>query len=118
MLDVPLNVGYQVYHKNKDMFMVGTGLSSYFMLQEAYSFSYANAGTTGPTNYTVPNPDKYLFKILNLNATYERQISSKAGVTVEPYLKMPLADIGYSQVKLQTAGVAVGLTWNLSSSKP
>ena len=118
MLDIPLNVGYQVYHKNKDMFTVGTGLSSYIMLQEAYSFNYASAGTAGPTNYTVPNPDKYLFKILNLNATYERQISSKAGVTVEPYLKMPLADIGYSQVKLQTAGVAVGLTWSLSSSKP
>jgi len=119
MLDVPLNIGYQLYHKGKDMVTIGTGLSTYFMLNEQYNFTYASTGYSpgGSATYTVPNSKDYLFKILNFNATYERQISSRAGITLQPYLKLPLADVGYGQVKLETAGIAVGLTWNLSSSK-
>ncbi|MHB8209529.1 hypothetical protein [Mucilaginibacter sp.] len=118
MLDIPINVGYQVYNKGKNIISLGTGLSSYIMLQQDYSFVYSSASGVPPRDYAVPNSSSYLFKILNLNATYERQISSRAGITIQPYLKLPLADIGYSQVKLQTTGVAVGLSWNLDSSQP
>jgi len=118
MLDIPINVGYQVYSQGKNMISVGTGLSSYIMLQQDYNFMYAGTSGTTSRDYSVPNSASYLFKILNLNATYERQISSKAGITVQPYLKLPLADVGYSQVKLQSTGIAVGLSWNLDSSQP
>lgn len=118
MLDIPVNVGYQVYNKGRNMVSFGTGLSSYIMLQQDYTFVYASSSGVSPRDYSVPNSSSYLFKILNFNATYERQISSKAGLTIQPYLKLPLADIGYSQVKLQSAGIAVGLTWSLGSSNP
>jgi hypothetical protein len=118
MLDIPINIGYQVYNQGKNMISLGTGLSSYIMLQQDYNFVYSSSSGIAPKDYSVPNSSSYLFKILNLNATYERQISSKAGITIQPYLKLPLADIGYSQVKLQTTGIAVGLSWNLDSSQP
>jgi len=118
MLDIPINIGYQVYNQGKNMISLGTGLSSYIMLQQDYNFVYSGSSGIAPKDYSVPNSSSYLFKILNLNATYERQISSKAGITIQPYLKLPLADIGYSQVKLQTTGIAVGLSWNLDSSQP
>ncbi len=118
MLDIPINIGYQVYNQGKNMISFGTGLSSYIMLQQDYNFVYSSSSGIAPKDYSVPNSSSYLFKILNLNATYERQISSKAGITIQPYLKLPLADIGYSQVKLQTTGIAVGLSWNLDSSQP
>lgn len=118
MLDIPINIGYQVYNRGKNMVSLGTGLSSYIMLQQDYNFVYSSSSGIAPRDYTVPNTNSYLFKILNLNATYERQISSKAGITIQPYLKLPLAGIGYSQVKLQTTGVAVGLSWSLDSSQP
>jgi len=119
MLDIPLNIGYQVYHKQQNKISIGTGLSSYIMLHESYKFTYNNmyGGASGPTNYTVPNPGRYFFGVMNLNATYERQINSKVGISIQPYLKVPLSNVGYSQVKLQTTGVAVGLSWNLNSLK-
>lgn len=116
MLDIPVNVGYQLFNKHQNKLSVGTGLSSYIMLHESYKFNYAEYGTTGPANYTVPNSSKYFFGVLNLNATYQRQLNDKVGLSIQPYLKLPLTDIGYSQVRLQTTGVAVGLTWNLNSS--
>lgn len=123
MLDIPLNIGYQVYNKHQNRISIGTGLSSYLMLHENYTFNYATTshsyGYTSPTNYTVPNSKSYLMGVFNLNATYERPISSKIAIAVEPYLKLPLTNIGYSQVRLQSTGVAVGLKWNLNSlAKP
>jgi hypothetical protein len=118
MLDIPLNVNYQVYHKKQNKLSIGTGLSSYIMLHEAYTFNYNGYNAAGPSHYTVPNSGKYFFGIYNLNINYERQLNSKVGLTVQPYLKLPLAAIGYSQVRLQTTGVAVGLNWNLNTPKP
>jgi hypothetical protein len=118
MLDLPLNISYQVYHKKQNKLSIGTGLSSYIMLHEAYTFNYNGYNTAGPSHYTVPNSGKYFFGIYNLNINYERQLNSKVGLTVQPYLKLPLAAIGYSQVRLQTTGVAVGLNWNLNTPKP
>ncbi|MDR3696829.1 hypothetical protein [Mucilaginibacter sp.] len=116
MLDIPINVGYQVFNKHQNKISIGTGLSSYIMLHESYKFNYANTYLTGPSNYTVPNSNKYFFGVLNLNATYQRQLNQKVGLTIQPYVKLPLTNIGYSQVRLQTTGVAIGLSWNLNSS--
>lgn len=131
MLDIPLNVSYQVYHRGQNKLSFGTGLSSYIMLHESYKFDYngtagntggysSSSGTAGWTStYTVPGTSKYFFGVANLNATYEHQINSKVGISIQPYMKIPLSNIGYSQVKLQSTGVAVGLSWNLNSlTKP
>jgi hypothetical protein len=84
------------------------------MLKESYKFNYADPYATGPSNFNVPNSSGYFFGVLNLNATYERQLNSKVGISLQPYLKLPLTNIGYSQSRLQSTGVAVGLTWNLN----
>lgn len=116
MLDIPINIGYQVYAKQQNKISIGTGLSSYLMLHQDYTFNYATAYPAGPTNYTVKNNGNYYLGVLNLNATYQRQLNSKFGISIQPYLKLPLAEVGYAKVRLQTTGVAVGLTWNLNPS--
>jgi cytoskeletal protein RodZ len=119
MLDIPINIGYQIYNKHQNKISLGTGLSSYIMLHESYQFNYADPYTNEPLKFTVPNSSSYFFGVLNLNATYDRQLNEKVGLSLTPYLKLPLTNIGYSQVRLQTTGIAVGLRWNLNSmSKP
>jgi len=115
MLDIPLNIDYQVFAKNKNSISVGTGISSFIMLKESYKYNYATSHVYGLSSYNVDNPDKYLFSSVNFQANYRRQINSKIGLNVMPYVKIPLNDIGYSRVKLQTVGVAVGLNWNINS---
>jgi hypothetical protein len=120
VLDIPINFGYQLYNRSSNKVTVGTGISSYIMMHESYTYDYGNTGTLyGPSYYAVKGKGKYLFSIMNLQATYERKVNSKVGLTLQPYLKVPLSDIGYSQVRVQTFGVAVGLNWNLNSlTKP
>lgn len=117
MFDIPLNIDYRVFNSYRNKISIGTGISSYLMLHESYQYNYAEYGTSGPTHYNVPNPDKYLFSIVNFQATYERQINSNVGITLQPYLKLPLSGVGASQVRLQSTGLALGLTWNLNSKQ-
>lgn len=115
VLDIPINVGYLVYNKGVNKFSLGTGLSSYFMLRENYTFNYAGGSSGGPATYDIRNKNQHILGILNLNVTYQREISSKFGVAVQPYYKIPLTGIGYGQVNLKSAGVAVGVTWNINT---
>ncbi|MBS1525672.1 MAG: hypothetical protein JST19_08490 [Bacteroidetes bacterium] len=123
MIDIPLNVNYQVYAKNGNRFTLGTGLSSYIILREDYHFNYDpaaggnyyNNNVAGPAGYTVINKNRNIFGIMNLDATYERQISPRMGIMVQPYLKIPLSNVGASQAKLQSTGVALGLSWDINS---
>jgi hypothetical protein len=115
ILDIPINVDYTVYNKSSNKISVGSGLSSYLMLKENYHYNYANAYTQGPTDYNISNQNKHFLGVLNLDVSYQRKLNSKFGIDVQPYMKVPLTGIGYSKLKLQTAGVAVGLSWNINS---
>jgi hypothetical protein len=116
VLDIPLNVDYKVYNRGKNSFSVGSGLSSYIMLKETYNYNYTVPYTAGPTSVTYINRHQHVLGVLNLSATYERQLNSKFSFAAQPYLKVPLTDIGNSRVKLQSAGVALGLRWNINHS--
>ncbi len=120
ILDIPINIGYQVYNKSRNKITLGTGVSSYIMMHESYTYDYGNASKVyGPSYYAVKGRGKYPFSVMNVQATYERQLNSKFGLSLQPYYKIPLSDIGYSQVKVQTFGVAVGLNWNINQlTKP
>lgn len=119
MLDIPLNIDYQLFSKNQNKISIGTGLSSYIMLRESYSYAYTAPYTNGPRSYDIASPGKYFLSVLNLQATYKRQVNAKVGVSVQPYFKLPLGEVGASQVRLQSAGVAIGLSWNINAlTKP
>ncbi|UOE46658.1 hypothetical protein MTO98_19835 [Mucilaginibacter sp. SMC90] len=117
MLDIPINIGYQVYGNFRNKLSVGTGLSSYLMLHEKYTYNYADGTNSAawPQTYTVPNSKGYLLSIVNINATYEHKINSNFGISVQPYMKVPISGVGYSDIKLQSTGVAVGVTYNINS---
>ena len=115
MFDIPLDIDYLVYNKHQNHISFGTGLSSYLMVHQNYVFNYAYPYTIGPANYTVKDNGKYFFGVLNLNATYHRQLNSRLGFSVEPYLKLPLTNVGYSEVRLQSTGLAIGLSYSLNS---
>ena len=114
VLDVPLNINYRLFHSGKNTISAGTGLSSYFMLKERYRFNYSD--NTSYT-YRVRNENKHLLGVLNINATYQRQLNNKLNLLVQPYYKLPLTDIGNEGIDLRSVGVAFGVGWNFISPR-
>jgi hypothetical protein len=43
--------------------------------------------------------------VLTLSAGYQRKINRTFSIAAEPYIKVPLAGVGYGKVKLNSAGV-------------
>ncbi|MBS7566794.1 hypothetical protein KHS38_20480 [Mucilaginibacter sp. Bleaf8] len=115
VLDIPVNVNYQLYAKGRDAITVGTGLSSYLMLREHYRFDYDNTPGLAPFRLDIANQNQHWFGVLNINATYQRRINSKFSAVAQPYLKLPLTGIGNGNVNLRSAGVALGVSWNINT---
>ncbi|QEC80069.1 hypothetical protein [Mucilaginibacter ginsenosidivorax] len=115
VLDIPLNLSYQLYSKGSNTIGVGTGLSSYFMLKEDYRFDYSAESGWKPHNLEVRNQNTHLFGVLNINVNYQRRINSKFSAVLQPYMKLPLTGIGNGKVDLKSTGVALGVNWNIGS---
>jgi len=116
VLDIPLNVSYQLYSKGNNAIALGTGLSSYFMLKENYRFDYSAESGWKPYNLEIRNQNTHLFSVININANYQRRINSKFSLVVQPYMKLPVTGIGNGRVDLKSTGVALGVNWNIGSA--
>ncbi len=111
VLDVPLNIDYKLLDFQKVTFSLGTGVSTYFMLSEKYSYQF-EYGPEQKNAVSLKNNSIHWASVLNLQASLERQLSPQISVSLRPYLKVPFQDIGYGRVRLQSFGVALGTSFN------
>ncbi|RYD75601.1 MAG: hypothetical protein EOP55_13155, partial [Sphingobacteriales bacterium] len=112
VLDIPLNVNYKVFDGRRNSLSVSTGLSSYLMLKEKYSYTY-NSAYPGPADYEVKNQNQHYLGIANIGVEFQHKINSKLSISARPFMKIPLTDIGYGNSKLSSTGVAVSVNMNL-----
>jgi len=112
VLDIPLNINYKIFDGRRNSVSVSTGLSSYLMLKEKYSYTY-NSAYPGPASYEVKNQNQHYLGIANIGVEFQHKINSKLSVSARPFMKIPLTDIGYGNSKLSSTGVAVSVNMNL-----
>lgn len=106
VLDIPVNLQYQVLGWGRNMLSVQAGLSSYLMLNEEYTYTYYYPGREPYRNTRAfSNENRHWFGIQNLSVGYARQLSPAITIGAEPFVKIPLASIGEGRVKLTSAGV-------------
>lgn len=106
MLDIPLNVRYDITQKPNSRWFVGAGLTSYIMLKEEYIYNYENpADPNIKRRYWEGKTGWYPFSVLNLSTGYEHQVFRRLTFQAEPFFKAPLGKVGYGKVRLATAGV-------------
>jgi hypothetical protein len=109
--EIPVLLTYNFKTVKKHNWFATTGLSSFLMNTETYTYYYTN--TTGDyTNktYTLTNQNKHYFAVLTLSGGYRYNINKRFSLDASPYLKLPLAGIGYGKVKLNSAGALFSLT--------
>ncbi|MBL7872691.1 MAG: hypothetical protein JNM78_13830 [Cyclobacteriaceae bacterium] len=113
ILDIPLNFYYRLNPFSKTSFFGGVGLSSYLMLSEDYNFTvYTNNGDRVYSKQVKKENNEW-FKVLNLSVGIQHQLNSRLYVQAEPFLKAPLAGMGYGEVRLSSLGVFFGVKFKL-----
>ena len=108
MLDVPVNVRYDVVRTSKSNAFVSTGVSGLLMAKESYSYNYNNQGQTYQKSVDVSGKGKSLYTVTNLSIGYERTFN-RTSVQIEPYIKLPMSSIGYGQLNLGSLGTQVSI---------
>jgi hypothetical protein len=114
VLDIPLNISYKFFNRKNTSISLGSGISSYIMLREDYRFSYVEQDAETAVAYHVVNENQHWLSVLNFQATFEQRLNSRVGIGLQPYMKIPLSNIGFAGVKLQSLGMAVILNWNFN----
>ncbi|KAA5546522.1 hypothetical protein [Adhaeribacter rhizoryzae] len=113
VLDIPVNIGYNIWQGNIAVVAVNTGLSSYIMKDEEYTYKYLPYGGGNGYNsyYEVKNKNRHLFSIYNLSGYYGRRLAPGITAGVEPFVKVPLAGVGAGKIKLTSAGIFFSLSY-------
>lgn len=116
VLDIPLNLNYTAWSRGGNKITFSAGASSYFMIEEKYNFeySYKKPGMKYPSHYEVRNQNRHLMGVGNIAVSYEKKLNKNSGIAIQPFVKLPLTDIGFGNVKLMSAGVSANLNINLS----
>ena len=102
VFDIPINVRLNLFQKPKQTWFISSGVSSYWMMNENYTYNYA----WGPPKEVGWNDNsKYYFSMMNFSVGFEKQISKRLNFQIEPYLKTPLKNLGRGGVSLYSSGV-------------
>ncbi|QXU40959.1 hypothetical protein [Pedobacter sp. D749] len=112
VIDIPINLNYKVFNGRRNSIFVSTGLSSYLMLKEKYSYSY-NGAYQGPADFEVRNQNQHYLGIANVGVEFQHKINNNLSISAKPFMKIPLTDIGYGNSRLSSTGVAVSVNMNL-----
>lgn len=108
LLDVPLNVRFDVLRRARSDVFVNGGVSSYLMLNEDYTYRYANKPYY-KHEVNVSRGGGRFATTLNLSLGYQRQLGGGLSLQLEPYLKLPLEGVGFGKVRLYSTGLHLSL---------
>jgi hypothetical protein len=118
VLDIPVNVNYKLLNKKSISVSINTGLSSYFMLKEKYDYTSGEPGAEQRNStVNISNENQHIFGVANVSVTFDHQISRNLSVGVQPFAKVPLTGIGFTDANLKSAGVAFSLNIGLFPAK-
>ncbi len=104
MIDIPLNLRYDIVSKHRHKLFLSAGASTYFVTKEDYYFHYEQDNSYLPDHWGTEKMTRYLFGIINASMGYEYQVGKQSALQIEPFIKIPTTGIGWGNVDLHTIG--------------
>ncbi|MEP6724931.1 MAG: porin family protein [Bacteroidota bacterium] len=105
MWEIPLLARYTFNPDSKTSFFASTGISSYFMKEQAYNYSYKTMGVPATTSWNNDSSFNHVFSILHLSAGFEKRLGKHMNWQIEPYAKIPLGGVGFGNIRLSSFGI-------------
>lgn len=111
MLELPLLLGYYFRGHRQSGAYVKAGLTSYYMLREAYTYRFDPSAPYPVREWSTDDGSRHWLGILQLSPAYQWSKGRRQFWQVEPFLQVPLTGVGVGQVKLWSAGLSVKWNW-------
>ena len=110
LYELPINMKYTIIPGKHSLFTTA-GLSSYLMRWENYDYEYLQNNQPGGHNYlSYTKETKNWFSVVNLSMGYTHKLGGNGSIRVEPYLKLPLKNLGTANMPIMSTGLNIGFT--------
>ena len=81
------------------------------MRSENYDYEYTQNNQPGGHNYlSYTKETKNWFSVANFSIGYTHKIGTAGSIRIEPYLKLPLANLGTANMPIMSTGLNIGFT--------
>jgi hypothetical protein len=110
MLDIPVAIAYQFLEKGSNKLYTSLGITNYKMMNEKYEYWYENdADPNLKWRKWEGSSGFFGAGVVNLSLGLERKLTNFLSVQVEPFVKIPVKNVGFGNVKLFTTGIFLNL---------
>ncbi|HEY2348189.1 MAG TPA: hypothetical protein VGH64_04190, partial [Puia sp.] len=102
--ELPLTLRFDFAHHNKTKFFANAGMSSYFMMKQTYIY-FLHSGQNQLAYKISDNQQvNYWFGVADISAGFEAELGKGFSFQAEPFLKIPLREMGTENLKLTSYG--------------
>lgn len=108
MIDIPLNLRYN-FNTSRHQWFLMAGVTSYLMLNEKYDFVFEPTSGLPDKKAWQGKTGFYSAGVINLSSGYEYQFRNRFSLQIEPFIKLPIRNVGYGNAKLRSAGTFFSL---------
>ena len=114
LIDLPLSLKYDVIEFHSSRLYASGGLSSYFMLNEEYRMK-TDSYTPGQSQqvWQQRTGNSHWASNATIAVGYEWRLNTKLNVRAEPFLKLPLQQVGQAKVNLYSLGSLISLNYRI-----
>jgi len=113
LIDIPINLRYNFVNLGNSRIYATAGFSSYIMLTEEYNFTFDDTSPGVIESWSGRTGTRHWFSNASLSLGYEVDLHPNWSLRAEPYIKSPIREVGWSNVKLFSAGTLVSLNYRL-----
>jgi hypothetical protein len=112
MWDVPVNIRYDWLLKKKQRAFASVGVSSYFMNKEDLHYYYSYYNNPAYKAWVNEENRSFWMSALNLSIGFEQRISHVLSIQAEPFMKVPVREIGSGKIELNSFGIFLSLKYS------
>ncbi len=115
ILDIPVTLQYRVAEFDHSRIFATAGISTYIMLGEEYEFTLEGYNQTSETvaYQSEKTGARHWLSNAGLSVGYEWDLDRNWSVRAEPFVKIPISGVGWTNVKLFSAGTFISLNYRL-----
>jgi hypothetical protein len=110
VLEIPINLKYDVLKVKKGNLFVSGGISSYILTNEKNQYQASMNGNNETMTGNYPEHQNYFAAAANVSAGYECRAGKNASLRIEPYFQIPIKTIGMGSMHVVSTGVRLGIT--------
>lgn len=114
LIDIPINFKYNFIHFDRSRLYATAGISSYIMLNEEYSFNYDRNEPSLVQGWSGKTGTRHWMSNGSLSVGYEFDLTPALSIRAEPFIKVPLREVGWGNVKLYSTGTFISLNYNFN----